>query len=339
MPIRILTTPSVINAHQTLFESIQAKYDLIVPSSREETMISYSGSDWDIALLPLDAIPDPSENISKGQGLLLCYVNALTDDAVNAYRRKEINEIWTTAMVELFLCEKIEKLHRFIKQSVSPASLFDFIHDLRTPLTVVYTTLEILLLQKRKDKKESFIHKINSCRAHLDRIKVMVTNSVETVRLQDIHIHKTEENITELIQSVLTSQSPRFESENKSLILGKSEVFFVTDRNIFKQMIHNMVDHYLLFADSNTHTPIIINKNNNQMTVEMAYEGAGWLEENELNAIFEKGERIVDRKKGIRYNKGFGFTYNRKMAALLGGFFDLIIDPVTFKHTLSLTLS
>ena len=336
--MRILTTYPVFQTHPAVFEMIRERHTVLLPEKNEEMEAFLSGQDWEVALLPQEALTGLPENALKGKGPLLCYVDSVNSSCAALFSRNDVDEIWTGEMVDFFFLEKIRKLEKAKQQAVSPASLFDFIHDLRTPLTVIYTTLEILLLKRGKENEEAFVQKIKSCRAHLDRIKVMVANSVDTVRLNDFHVNKADEEVTELIRSVLSSQAPRFDSEEKFLVLDTPPVLFPVDRNIFRQMIHNMLEHYLLFADSKTTSEIILKKKEASLTVTLSYQGGGWLDEKEIKAIFEKGERIIDKKKGVKYNKGFGFTYNRRLAALLGGSFDLLIDPATLHHTLCLKL-
>ena len=166
----------------------------------------------------------------------------------------------------------------------------------------------------------------------------MLGNYTDLMRMQEIPVLKIEENIPKLLQSVVDSFAPRFIVEKKTVSLDCQVKSFAVDRNIFKQMVHNMIEHTLFFADPGSQTMLTAGMKDQAFILELRYAGGGITSE-QLEKIFEAAERVVDQKNGVKYNKGFGLSYNQLMALHVGGAFSFSIDPETLEHHLQLKLT
>ena len=223
-------------------------------------------------------------------------------------------------------------------QQKSKKVFLDLMHDVRNPMSVIYTSLEILFLKKwREDNQEDLLKHLKVCKSQLDRIRVMLGNYTDLMRMEEIPVLKIEENINKLVQSVLDSFAPRFIVEKKNISFESHVNIFCVDRNIFKQMVHNMIEHTLFFAETGSQTVLMAGVEEQTLTLGIRYAGGG-IKPEDIERIFESTERVVDQKNGVKYNKGFGLSYNQLMAAHLGGNFSFSLDPETFEHHLLLKL-
>ena len=223
-------------------------------------------------------------------------------------------------------------------QQKNRKAFLDLMHDVRNPMAVIYTSFEILFLKKwREDNQEELHRHLKVCKSQLDRIRVMLGNYTDLMRMEDIPILRTEENISKLMKSVLDSFSPRFIVEKKSILLDSRVEMHSVDRNIFKQMVHNMIEHTLFFAETGSETTLTAIEKEGGLILEIHYSGGG-IKPEETGRIFESNERVVDQKNGVKYNKGFGLSYNLLMAEHLGGSFSFSVHPETLAHQLLLTL-
>ena len=221
-----------------------------------------------------------------------------------------------------------------------PKNFQDLIHDIRNPMSVIYTTFEILMIKKwPSDCSEDLLRHIKTCKAQLDRIKMMLSNFADMNRISDMPYSRSDEKILKLLNQVADSFHPRLEIEKKSLKIMSPDIIFGLDRNIFKQLVHNMLEHMLFFTENNSESHLVCSLSEGKLLVEVFYFGGGELTQEEMKLIFDTQERVVDKKNGVKYNKGYGLTYNRRMAEFLGGTMDLIIEPLTLKHTLRLEIT
>ena len=214
----------------------------------------------------------------------------------------------------------------------------DLMHDVRNPMSVIYTSLEILFIKKwREDNQDELFKQLTICKSQMDRIRIMLGNYADLMRLEDIPVIRAEEKIGSLLQGILNSFAPRFMIEKKNIVLDSQVENYCVDKNIFKQMVHNMIEHTLFLAETDSQTSLMVSVQEQMLTLEIRYPG-GEIKSEEIDKIFKNKERVLDQRSGVKYNKGFGLSYNYLMSIHLGGGFSFSADPETFEHRLLLRL-
>ncbi len=217
-------------------------------------------------------------------------------------------------------------------------AFLDLMHDVRNPMSVIYTSLEILFIKKwREDNQDELFKQLTICKSQLDRIRIMLGNYADLLRMEDIPVIRMEEKISCLLQGILNSFAPRFMIEKKNIFLDSQVESYCVDRNIFKQLVHNMIEHALFFAEPDSQTSLMVSVREQGLTLEIRYPGSD-IKTEEIDRIFQNAERVKDQKSGVKYNKGFGLSYNHLMSIHLGGSFSFSVDPGTFEHRLLLRL-
>jgi len=225
------------------------------------------------------------------------------------------------------------------KNIITTAVWNNFSHDAKNPMMAIYTLLELLSLENVDFQAAQIQDNISICKSQLTKLKFVVSNFADIQRLDAIFINKQEEDITKLIDLVRSEYLTRLKIEHRILKVFKGKVRFLIDINIFKQMISNMIEHFILFSEKESTSQFkCFLMDQNKLIIQLNYQGAGLLTQTELEDIFSLDSAIVDKKKGIKYNKGLGLTYNQMMAKYIGGDFKLLIDEESLSHTLQLEL-
>lgn len=194
----------------------------------------------------------------------------------------------------------------------------DLIHDIRTPLSVIYTGFEILIMKKAVEEPEQILDKICTAKAHLERIKMMTSNFVDMIRTREVPFFMREENPGVLSEQVLRNQTSRLHMEKKQIRLSCTVDRYELDRNVFKQMVFNLIEHGIYFGNQSPMS-LRVEEDKGLIKVTLTYEGCAELTPVQMSQVFETESRIKDAVTGINYNKGFGLTYNKKMSKLLHG--------------------
>jgi len=225
------------------------------------------------------------------------------------------------------------------KNIINAAAWNNFSHDAKNPMMAIYTLLELLSLDNVDFQAPKVKNNIEICKSQLTKLKFVVGNFADIQRLDTLFINKQEEDIIRLLDLVKGEYLARLKMEQHKFKVSKGKIKFVVDANIFKQMISNMIEHFMLFSEKGSISQFYCSlESQNKLIIQLQYHGAGLLTSSELEEIFLIESAIVDKKKGIKYNKGLGLTYNKIMAQYLGGDFQLLIDEANLSHTLQLKL-
>jgi signal transduction histidine kinase len=340
MIMRIVVTSSLAQKHPQLFAILQEQHEMILCDSAKTLQETLNTQDfWNIALTYPEDIPPSNANFP---GSLFCVVPRMDPNTLSLLKRSDVEDLILESEIDWLLFERIKKWERLHEKALAQFPLHDLIHDLKTPLAVIHSTLELLLLKKCQENSDVLFQKVKTCKSHLDRIKIMLANFVHVSQTFDLPAFICEENVTALIAQVLDSQISRLHMEGKTIKLEYNAIHFILDRIAFKQMIHNMVDHFLLFSVEKSSGEFLINKTKNKLHIDLYFSSKAYLPKDTCKKVFDKTGRIADPHLGIKYNKGFGLTYNLKTALSLGGNF-LLEFPTnrdgSEKHVLRLQFS
>ena len=77
-----------------------------------------------------------------------------------------------------------------------------------------------------------------------------------------LNLTLTLENISDILKEVVITHKNKLKENNQKIkITGDEKIEKELDRDIFKQLVHNLIGNFLKYAGSNTHLTISINKN------------------------------------------------------------------------------
>lgn len=188
--------------------------------------------------------------------------------------------------------EERKKLDKMRQDFVSNIS-----HELRTPVTVIKGSLEVLengLITDPGEMQEYF-RQMSSDTAHLQRL---VNDLLELSRLQNTNfkIEKSELNLADILKEAVRSMQRIAEQKQVTILLENEagNVCFFGDYGRLRQMFMIILDNAVKFAPADS-----------AVSVKMYYEEIGFREEKESRGKKEDSEKeklvisISDRGSGI----------------------------------------
>ncbi len=177
-------------------------------------------------------------------------------------------------------------------------------HELRTPVTVMRSSLEALSdgVVGSQDKVEEYHRQMLSESIHLER---MVNDLLELSRLQnaDYRIEKTAINLVDVLEDAVRAVRQIAEKKAVLVKLEKKADSFVIEGDYarLRQMFLIILDNAVKFSPENKTVDVVIDREARGMVVAVSDYGKGIVPE-EMEHIFERFYKTTDEKN----NKGTG---------------------------------
>ena len=191
-------------------------------------------------------------------------------------------------------------------------------HDLRTPLSGIMGTSEILLDTVGDDEKKKSL--LRGIYQDADWLKELVENILSLTRLQDgkIVVHKEMEAMEEVIGSAVAHIEKSFEDRHITVSTPLSFVLVPMDAKLIEQVIYNLLDNAVKHTKKDEEIKITLSYTPSQAIVAVIDNGEGLEKEdipNLFNIFYTSKTRSTDVKKGI----GLGLTICKTVIDAHGG--------------------
>jgi len=183
-------------------------------------------------------------------------------------------------------------------------------HDLRTPLTTIYSASSTLRSKKNlltEEQKETMLKNIEEDAQWLVR---MVENLLSVTRIgsEQIKILKTPVVLDELVDSVMTKFLTRYPGTNVSLELPDDIVVVAVDTILIEQVLMNLLENAVFHAENMTQISFKVYTLGQKVIFEIADDGCG-LRENRLKHIFSGNHELSDASADTKKrNIGIGLS-------------------------------
>ncbi len=191
-------------------------------------------------------------------------------------------------------------------------------HDIRTPLSGIMGTCEMLMGATRTDDtRYAFAEDIYR---DAQWLRDMVENILNLTKLQDgrLILNKQPEAVEEVIGATLMTMEKRLPGRSIDVVMPENVVVVPMDARLISQVLINLLD------NANKHTPqdkqisITVSENENIVSIAVADRGKG-ISENDLPHIFEMfyttDGKSPDSKRGV----GLGLAICQSIMEAHGG--------------------
>lgn len=205
--------------------------------------------------------------------------------------------------------EKRKRLDKMRQDFISNIS-----HELRTPVTIIKGSLEVLeegLITDPNEIKEYF-HQMLLDTTHLQRL---VNDLLELSRLQNTNfqIDKTKINLTDIIKEAIRSMQRIAEQKQVKIELENNigNISFLGDYGRLRQMFIIILDNAIKFSLANNKVVVKMEEKENQFVISILDYGGGILPE-DIPFLFERfyKERSEQNKGG----SGLGLPIAKQIA-------------------------
>ena len=179
-------------------------------------------------------------------------------------------------------------------------------HDLRTPLTTIYSASSTLRSKKNvltEEQQDTMLKKIEEDSEWLVR---MVENLLSVTRINNdqIEIAKTPVILDELIDSVMTKFLSRYPNQKVSLDIPEDIIVVSVDTLLIEQVLMNLLENAVFHAKNMTCISVHIFSLGDKVIFEIADDGCG-INEDRLQHIFS-GTYDVKAVSGDTKKRNFG---------------------------------
>jgi PAS domain S-box-containing protein len=208
--------------------------------------------------------------------------------------------------------------------------LADFVrdtsHDLRTPLSIIHTSLYLLRKiddpQKRIERLDTLEEQAN----HLDRL----INDLQTMANMDIsaNLEKTEVNINQLVQDVINWYSNRSAEHGHRIVWNPRDHFLPiqADEGELSHAFTNLLDNAILYTPDNGIITIETTQNGHETIISVSDNGIG-IQQRHLEHIFERFYKVDAARPTGKSGPGLGLTMAKKIVEMHGGHIEVESIP------------
>lgn len=183
-------------------------------------------------------------------------------------------------------------------------------HDLRTPLTTIYSASSVLRNKRdvlSMEQQDSMLCNIQKDAEWLIR---MVENLLSITRIDDGAVRLTRESVVvdELVDSVIVKFLKRYPSQNVEVKLPDEIVFVLADPILLEQVIINLLENAVHHAVNMTQLSLTVSCVGRKVFFEVADNGEG-ITDDKLSHIFEAGyDSVSDATEGNKRFAGIGLS-------------------------------
>ncbi len=226
--------------------------------------------------------------------LLLCFLYIPPIYSFDVSNKMYIWSFGIFAIVGWIITVQAKNLNTQIKQNKLKESILDIIsHDLRTPLSTIHGTINLLLVDKKMDK-ESVNNLLEDVNYASLRMKRLIINLLDSTRLSDKNFDlKLEWCDFEDIIGVALEEFSRKQSEDVLEIKIDDMTLYWGDNTLLTQLIVNLLDNSFKYAKKNSTIKLEVFNLSNEIRIEIFNESE-YLDEHKLKNIFDKFYRLED---------------------------------------------
>ncbi|MGK7389152.1 MAG: PAS domain-containing sensor histidine kinase [Candidatus Cyclobacteriaceae bacterium M2_1C_046] len=176
-------------------------------------------------------------------------------------------------------------------------------HELKTPITVISSYLEIL---QGVLKDETHLEIISKCINNIDSMNVLITNLLDITQINQEHfpIEKKKENLTSILKSCVENQREAHKNKQVELIIEIDPANVMADRVRMEQVINNLLTNAIKYSPQSDKIIVKIERSDLE-TVKVSVQGFGiGISKEDLPKIFDRYYRV--RSQTTDFIKGWG---------------------------------
>ena len=176
-------------------------------------------------------------------------------------------------------------------------------HDLRTPLSGIIGTSEILMDISKDDEKKFNLSK--EIHESAEWLHSLVENILNLTRIQDgrLIMNKTLESVDDIIGVSVSIIEKRYTNRTIEVQLSEKPLFIEIDAKLINQVLVNLLDNAVKHTKENEKIGIKILEHNTNIQIIVYDEGTG-ISKKDLPNIFQSfytsfSKKSVDNEKGV----------------------------------------
>ena len=191
-------------------------------------------------------------------------------------------------------------------------------HEFRTPLTSIYSSVELLEKYSNKWEKSKIENYYNTIKNSVENLNTIIDKTLEYSKIESggIHIKKERLVLKNLCKNIILEHTPLLKKGQVLTANCNSENEYLLDENILRVIMTNLISNAIKYSAEGETIEIIANDANNFLVVEVVDKGIG-IDEKDLKSIFNPYFRSSKVQNEI--GTGLGLAITKSYVSLLGG--------------------
>lgn len=215
----------------------------------------------------------------------------------------------------IFIClnndkEEISDKEKFENSLLKKDSFTNLSHELRTPIHIIYSSLQLLNSQKEVLSKDEFIESFdryeNIMKVNSLRLLKLVNDIIDISKLDTgvVKLNKGTYNIISLVENISMSVVPYMKVKNIEFIFdtNEEERFIECDQEKIERIVLNLISNAIKFTHENGEIKVFVEVNKEYVNISVKDNGIGIVKE-KCEEIFE---RFAQCENGSITRKGSG---------------------------------
>jgi signal transduction histidine kinase len=193
-------------------------------------------------------------------------------------------------------------------------------HDLRSPLTAIQGSLELLDLEaeQRQDEREKRL--VDVAHRNSSRMMRLINDLLDIHKIKEgmMTIVPTEVCLAEVFEDVALSVAAWIEDNAIKLKTDDTDLFVYAEREKVERIIFNLVANAIKFSPGGGTIAISAREEGRMVHVSVADEGKG-IPAEKLESIFERFQQVESAEEKQLAGSGLGLTICQYLVRLHGG--------------------
>jgi heavy metal sensor kinase len=222
-----------------------------------------------------------------------------------------LDELYRLSSTINDLLDRLQKAFQREKQFTADAS-----HELKTPLSTVKGTLEVLIRKPRE--KEHYETKIQFCLVELNRMAKLIDQLLMLARYESSAMKPHIETIALLphIEEVIARMKVTAIEKNIAIRIQQTESLNVAaDPAILEMIFVNILSNAIKYSPNGSSITIAVERKANTIVCSIADQGIG-IPEEKIHAVFERFYRVDTSRNSGTGGTGLGLSIVKKLADL-----------------------
>ena len=219
------------------------------------------------------------------------------------------------AMIILHDLSEVRRHEQNQKEFVSNVS-----HELKTPITAIRTTAEVLLAGAKNDE-EVVDRFLNTIVSETDRLSALIDDLMEIARRDSgiTKVEKADANITEIINRAVTAIAPQANQKDVKLEINIPVTLmgYCDDIQIM-QVVRNLVENAVKYTPSGGTVEVGAQKSDIELVIWVKDTGIG-IPHGEIDRIFERFYRVDKARSRRLGGTGLGLYIVKDIVESHGG--------------------
>lgn len=199
-------------------------------------------------------------------------------------------------------------------------------HELKTPLNVIYATVQLLNMYCNSDslekRKDSIIKYIYSMKQNCFRLSKLINNIVDSSKIEAgfFELHLSNNNIVEVVEDIVMSVTNFTEIKGLNIIFDTDteEKIINCDPEKVERIVLNLISNAIKFSNVGGEILVDIKDKNEFVQISVKDNGIG-IEANQLDIIFDRFKQVDKSLSRNAEGTGIGLSLVKAIVELHGG--------------------